>query len=67
MDVQSILREIMYKANINQSELARLLEVSQVTVSRIKNNKQFPKLKLSKKIVAVAKDCKIKVKLEDLT
>ena len=66
MNLQTTIREIKHIAFLNQKEIAKILGCSQVTISRMENKKQNPTLKIALKIVNLAREYKIKVKLEDL-
>ncbi len=65
MNIGDIIREIKYVSRLNQLELAELLGCKQASISRLKNNKQFPSLKMAQKIVKLAKKYKIKVDIND--
>lgn len=66
MKIEKLFKEIKYVSDLTQSQIAEILEIKQASVSRIKTGKQIPRLSTAKKIVALAKKYKIKVKLEDL-
>jgi transcriptional regulator with XRE-family HTH domain len=65
MNIGEVIKEIKYISDLNQVEIAEILGCSQVSVSRIRRNLQFPDMPLLFKIVKLAKKYNIKVKIED--
>lgn len=51
---------------MSQVELATAIGVKQSTISRIKDNKQVPTLRTAQRLIEIARQYKIKVKLDDL-
>jgi DNA-binding XRE family transcriptional regulator len=66
MDLRELIKEIGYKSDMSQGQIAKEIGCNQATISRIKALKQVPKLVTAQKIVALAKKYKIKIKLDDL-
>lgn len=66
MNLGDKIREIMYVSRLNQNELAKELDCSQVTVSRLRRNLQMPSLRMAKRIIETAKKYKVKLNLEDI-
>lgn len=66
MELDRVLKKIIYESEINQTELAALLGCSQVSISRIRRNLQFPSTILLLKIIKLAKRYNISVELEEL-
>ncbi len=67
MKINLLIKEILYKSDLNQKQLAEMLDITQTTISRIRNNKQTPKMGLARKIAILARKYKIKISLEDIT
>lgn len=66
MDLGALIKEIRYKSDMSQVELATAIGVKQSTISRIKDNKQVPTLRTAQRLIEIARQYKIKVKLDDL-
>ena len=60
-----LIKEIMYKSDMNQSEIAKKVKCSQVTISRLRNNRCEPEFKTLKNLIALAAKYKINVTLDD--
>lgn len=66
MNIEEIIKKIKYESDLNQSEIAKILGCTQVSVSRIKRGLQFPSTALLLKIVKLAKKYNIKIEIEEL-
>lgn len=66
MEIRELIRTIIYNSRLSQTEIAKVLGCTQATVSRIKNHKQVPTLKVAQGFIKLAKTYKIQVTLEDI-
>lgn len=66
MKMEEVIKEIKYRSDLNQSQMAEILGCSQVSVSRIRRGIQFPNGPLLMAIMQLAKKYKIDVKIDDL-
>ncbi len=66
MKVGELIKQIKFNSELNQSEIAEILGCSQVSVSRLRRDMQFPDAILLTKIIKLAKRYKIKVEMDDV-
>lgn len=62
----AVIEEILTRSDKKQIGIAKILKCTQATLSRLKNSKQYPTMKLAKRIYILAKKYKIKCKMEDM-
>lgn len=66
MTIGELIDKIMYESRLTQTQLAEKMDCTQATISRLRNNKQFPHLKMLKKLNKIAKPYKIKIDIQDI-
>lgn len=66
MKIGQLMKDIMHASELRQIDLAEIFDCTQSTVSKLKRDMHIPSLLLAQKIVSLAKQYKLKVKLEDL-
>lgn len=61
-----VIKAIIYRSDLNQTQLAQLLGVQQATISRLKRKKNKISYMTACQLVKLAKKYKIDVTVEDL-
>jgi transcriptional regulator with XRE-family HTH domain len=66
MRLGEVIKRIRFEGELTQKEVANIVGCTQVSISRIRRNEQFPTLPLLLKIIKLAKSYNIAVELEEL-